>query len=49
VHILCWVPLLSPLAALTHVQLTAPCLMVLLIVLTSCGDARSAPARVVEA
>jgi hypothetical protein len=49
VHILCWVPLLSPLAALTHVQLTTPCLMVLLIVLTWCGDARPAPARLVEA
>ena len=30
VHVLCWVPLVAPLAAVTHVQLTAPCLLVLL-------------------
>jgi hypothetical protein len=35
VHVLCWVPLLSPLAALTHVQLTAPCVVVLLVGLSA--------------
>lgn len=30
-HALCWVPLLGPLAAITHVQLTAPLLVLLLV------------------
>jgi hypothetical protein len=45
VHILCWVPLLSPLAAVTHLQLTTPCLMMLLLVLSECAGAASAVTR----
>ena len=39
-HVLCWIPLLGPLAAVTHVQLTTPCLVALLAVLQECTAAR---------
>jgi hypothetical protein len=49
VHLLCWVPLLSPLAALTHLQLTTPCLVVLLVVLSESALGRPTAARAATA
>jgi len=49
VHVLCWIPLLGPLAALTHVQLTVPFMLLLLIVLGECLDEPRTLSRVAQA
>lgn len=51
-HVLCWVPLLAPLAAITHVQLTTPFMMALLFAIHSSatrtpGDREPKPWRAV--
>jgi hypothetical protein len=45
VHTLCWLPLVAPLAAVSHVQLSAPCLFLLLVSLHAAAQVPVAAAR----
>jgi hypothetical protein len=45
VHTLCWLPLAAPLAAVSRVQLTAPCLLLFLVSLHAAAQMPAAVAR----